>query len=128
MGWFDGFPFTSKEERERRRKEFEKRVVPFGVEAQREKLKTLLKELFPKIDSTDAVFSFFDAKDAYTKKETKEEGIVAARQKLRKTRWIDGRTEAIMLRLVELENEITSLDEFPTAADVLKGLFEEEED
>ena len=124
MGWFDGFPFVSKEERERRRKEFEKRVVPFGVEEQREKLKILLKELFPKVDATDAVFAFFDAKDTYTKKETKEEGYAAAQQKLRKTRWIDGRAETIMLRLIELESEITSLEEFPTAADVLNGLFD----
>ena len=124
MGWFEGFPFVSKEERERRRKDFEKRVVPFGVEAQREKLKGTLKELFPGVDSTDAAFAFFDAKDAYTKKETKEEGYVAAQIKLRRTRWIDAGKEAIMLRFIELESEITSLDEFPTAAEVLAGLSE----
>ena len=53
MGLFDGFPFVSKEERERRRKDFEKRVAPFGVEEQREKLKALLAELFPTLDNTD---------------------------------------------------------------------------
>ena len=126
MGLFDGFPFTSKEERERRRKDFEKRVVPFGAEEQRAKLQETLKELFPKIDITDATFAFFNAKDAYTIKETKEEGLLAARQRLQKVRWVDGRTMAIMLRFVELENEVTSLDEYPTAQDVLKGLFEEE--
>ena len=125
MGWFDGFPFTSKEERERRRKEFEKRVAPFGVEAQREKIKEVLKELFPKIDVTDALFAFFDAKDVYTKKDTKEEGYAAAQLKLRKTRWIDARNAEIMLRFVELEIDAVSLEEYPTAKDVLDGLFEE---
>jgi len=125
MGWFDGFPFTSKEERERRKKDFEKRLAPFGVEDQREKQKALLKELFPKIDQIDVLFAYYDAKDAYTKKETPEEGHVAARIKLRKARWIDGRNETIMIRLIEIELALESLDDYPTKEDVLEGLFEE---
>jgi len=127
MGLFDGFPFVSKEERERRRKDFEKRIVPFGVEEQREKLKETMKELFPGVDRTDAIFVYFNAKDAYTLKETKEEGEVAARMKLKNVKWVDGRAIAIILRLIELETGIMSLDEFPTAKDVLNGLFDEEE-
>ena len=127
MGWFEGFPFTSKEERERRRKDFEKRVTPFGVEEQREKLGALLKELFPEINTTDAMFAFFDAKDAYTYKETKEESYAAAQNKLRRIKWINRRNEVIMLRLIEIESGIASLDEYPTAKGVLSGLFEEEE-
>jgi len=126
MGWFDGFPFTSKEDRERKRKEFEKRVVPFGAEAQREKLRELLLELFPGIDPTDAMFAFFDAKDAYTKKETKEEGYEAAKLRLNRIKWLDRKTLLIMLRLIELESEIKSLDDYPAAKDVLAGLYGEE--
>jgi len=125
MGWFDGFPFVSKEERDRRRRDFEKRLAPFGVEEQREKLKAILLELFPEADQTDMLFAYYDSKDAYTYKETKEEGVVAARMKLRKSRQIDGRKEVIMLRLIEIENELTSLDDYPAAKDVLAGLFEE---
>ena len=124
MGWFDGFPFISKEERDRRRRDFEKRVTPFGVEEQREKLTVMLKKLFPRVNTTDAMFAFFDAKDAYTYKETKEEGYMAAKARLRKQRWIDGRNETIMLRFIELENGLTSLDDYPTAEQVLDGLFE----
>ena len=125
MAIFDGFPFTSKEERERKRRDFEKRVAPFGVEAQREKLKATLKELFPKLNQTDLLFVFYDAKDAYTNKETLDEGRAAARQRLRRHRWVDGRTETVMLRFIELENETASLDEYPVAKDVLDGLFDE---
>ena len=125
MGWFEGFPFVSKEERERRRKDFEKRVAPFGVEEQREKLRQTLKELFPEMDTTDAMFTFFDAKDAYTYKENREEGYMAAKAKLRRQRWIDGRKETIMLRFIELECGIEDLKDYPTAAQVLDGLFEE---
>ena len=126
MALFDGFPFTSKEERERRKRDFDKRVVPFGVEEQRDKVRETLKELLPKTDLLDATFAFFNAKDAYTLKETKEEGLAAARLKLSKVRWIDGRTMAILLRYVELETEITSLDEYPTAEEILNGLFGED--
>ena len=123
MGWFDGFPFTSKEERERRKKEFEKRIAPFGVDEQREKLKVTLGELFPKIEPTEAMFAYFDAKDAYTKKETSEEGKMVAIMKLRRQKWVNRQNESIIIRLIELESEITSLDEYPTAEDVLDGLF-----
>ena len=125
MGWFDGFPFVSKEERERRKRDFEKRISPFGLDEQREKLKVTLAELFPDINELDSLFAYYDAKDSYTIKENKEEGAVAARMKLRKQRWIDGRKETIILRLIEMETELTSLDDFPTAEDVMAGLFEE---
>ena len=125
MGLFEGFPFVSKEERERRRRDFEKRVAPLGVDAQREKQKELLKELFPDADQLDVLFSFYDAKDAYNYKETPDESIVAARLKLRKNRRVNGRMETIMIRLIEIENELTSLDDYPTAKSVLSGLFEE---
>ena len=122
MGWFDGFPFTSKEDRERKRNDFEKRVLPFGVEDQREKLAETLKALFPEFNPIDTMFAFYDAKDGYTLKETKEEGVEAALKRLRRQKWVDGRVEKIMLRFVELESGITSLDVYPTAEQVLEGL------
>ena len=127
MGWFDGFPFVSKEERERRRRDFEKRLAPFGIEEQRAKLKETLFELFPGVDQTDLLFAYYDTKDSYTMKETPEEGRRVAVLKLRKHRWIDGRKETIILRLIEMEMALTSLDDYPTAQDVMSGLFEEEE-
>ena len=125
MGWFDGFPFVSKEERERRARDFEKRIAPFGIDEQRDKLKATLVELFPENDYRDLLFAYYDAKDAYTSKEISEEGKAAARFRLRKARWVDSRKEKIILRLIELEVALTSLDEFPTAKDVLAGLDEE---
>ena len=123
MGLFDGFPFVSKEERERRRRDFEKRVTPFGVEEQRDKLKSILSELFPDADLLDALFVYFDSKDAYNYKETKEEGIVAAKMKMKRARWVDERKQAIILKLIDIENGLTSLDDYPTANDVLKDLY-----
>jgi len=126
MGWFDGFPFVSKKERERRSRDFQKRVAPFGVDEQREKLRKTLEELFPGMDQTDVMFTYYNAKDAYTYEETKDESEVAARRKLRRARWMDGQKETIMMRLLEMEMAITSLDEYPTGKDVLKGLYDED--
>jgi len=125
MGLFDGFPFVSKEERERRSRDFENRIAPFGLEEQRNKLKVTLVDLFPGIDITDLMFVYFDAKDSYTLKENSEDGVRSARFKLSKVKWMDKRKETIMLRLIELERGLTSLDDYPTANDVLAGLFEE---
>ena len=132
MGLFDGFPFTRKEDRERRQKATEKRVAPFGLEAQREKQKEILRELFRKKDVTDLLFALYQAKDSYCYEddEESEEGsedvrkkrLAAARRKLKEISWVDGRTEAILLRLVELETSIKSLDDYPSAQDVLEGI------
>ena len=123
MGWFDGFPFTTKEDRERRRKDFEKRITPFGAYEQREKLKTTLTELFPGIDITELLFAYYNAKDSYTVEEDNAEGIKAARYKLRDLKWLNENGEKIMLKLIEMECGIKSLEEFPTAAQVLKEIL-----
>ncbi len=134
MGWFDGFPFTSNKERARRRKNFEKRIAPFGVEPQREKVQKTLHGLFPGIDDIDVMFAFFDAKDAYTKAAEEEaeaedgeevvDGCAAACVRLQKHKWMDEHKEQVMLRFIELESKIPSLDEFPTADDVYASLGE----
>ncbi|GHU67416.1 hypothetical protein AGMMS49983_18550 [Clostridia bacterium] len=126
MGLFDGFPFTSKEDRERRTKDFENRVAPHGVEAQRDRMREMMKELFPEMDSKDAMFVFFDAKDSYTKKEKGEAGRAAAAARLKKLRWVDERKTQIILAYVELESEIESMDDYPTAEQILARAFPEE--
>lgn len=129
MGWFEGFPFTSKTDRAKRQREFEKRVVPFGAEAQRERQRATLRELFPGMDTTDLLFALFDAKDAFTKAENDDEEKVdpraAARKRLKRLKWVDERKERILLRLIELERDIESLDEYPTARQVLDSLNDE---
>jgi CTP synthase (UTP-ammonia lyase) len=123
MGLLDGFPFVRREERERRRRDLEKRVVPFGAEAQGEKIKETLKELFPREDITSLVFAFYQAKDAYVSEEDAEKKAAAAQRKLNDIRWVDGRMAAILLKFVQLESAITSLDEYPSASDILEEYF-----
>ena len=126
MGWFEGFPFVSKEERERRSKEFASRLVPFGIDEQREYTAKTLKELFPDHDTKDCLFTFFDAKDFYTKKDKGAPGLAAARVRLQRQKWIDERKTKIFLAFIELESEIESLDDYPTAEQVMDHAFPDE--
>jgi hypothetical protein len=128
MAWFEGFPFVSKEERARRQKKFERRLVPFGIEAQRDRAKETLTALFPDLDSKDSLFAFYDAKDAYTNYRDDEDkdardGLAAATMKLRKLKWIDERKTKLLLAFIELESAIESLDDYPTLAQITAHAF-----
>jgi hypothetical protein len=131
MAWFEGFPFVSKEDRERKRKNFEKRLVPHGLEEQRDCARQTLKDLFPDLDSKDSLFAFFDAKDAYTKcreddDKDVQDGRAAAAAKLKKLKWIDERKMKLLLAYIELESGIDSLEDYPTAAQITDRAFPEE--
>lgn len=127
MGLFEGYPFVSKEERERRRKAFEERLAPYGVEEQRECSRNLMKELFPDLDSKDSLFAFFDAKDSYTKHNKGEMGRSAALARLKRLKWIDERNAKLFMTYIEMESEIDSLDDYPTAEQIIDRAFPEEE-
>ena len=126
MGLFEGYPFVSKEERERRRKDFEKRLAPHGIEEQRECSRKLLKELFPDLDSKDSLFVFFDAKDAYTRNDMGEAGRAAAQARFKRLKWIDERKAKLFMTFIEMESELDSLDDYPTAEQVIDRAFPEE--
>ena len=127
MGMFDGFPFVSKEERDRRKRDSDKRLVPYGLEEQRKCLKKTLNRLFPDLSSQDALYVYYDAKDAYTKNEKGEPGRIAAMKKLKAHKWIDDRKLMLFMKLIELESEIESLEDFPTAEDVIQLVYPNED-
>jgi hypothetical protein len=131
MSWLEGFPFVSKEDRERKRKNFEKRLVPHGLEEQRDRARQTLQDLFPDLDSKDSLFAFFDAKDAYTKcteddDKDVQDSRAAAIGKLKKLKWIDERKTKLLLACIELELEINSLEQYPTAEQITDRAFPEE--
>jgi hypothetical protein len=121
MGILDGFPFVSKEERVRREQEFDNRVLPFGIEQQRDAVKRLLSALIPDgIDKPETLlFAFLVAKDAYTKNYKGDPGTDAARKQLDRILRRSEREKALILAAVKLDTEITSLDDYPTAEEVL---------
>ena len=122
MGWFDGWPFKSKEESEQERVAFEKRVFPFG-EAQRECCKAVLEQIITakKMRDTDKMFAFILAKDRFAKGEQSEESMEAARRELSKMRWMPPEQMELLLALVRLDARLPSLEDYPTAEDVLRA-------
>jgi hypothetical protein len=124
MALFEGFPFVSKEERMRRQKETETRLFPLGLAAQRAAAQQVLKELLPDLPAQDKLFAFLDAKDAFTKYDKGTAGCHAARERIKRLRWIDGEKRTRLLRFIELESAAPSIEEYPTAADVIESLNE----
>jgi hypothetical protein len=120
VGWFEGFPFQSKEDRERKAKEFEDRVFPFGVEAQRNAVTALLKELgtSPKAQTQDLLYAYISAKDKYVLKGKDENAFSIARQQVTKLKWVEASDRRIILAMIKLDTDIQSLENYPTADEI----------
>lgn len=125
---FDGFPFKSFKQMEKERKRYERRIFPFGMQAQRDAAKTVLRELIPnpKVADEERLYAFISVKDLYTREveeddepADQEEMETAARKQLARLRWMTEEDKVAIFTLVRLECRITSLEEYPTAQDVL---------
>lgn len=115
MGLFDGWPFKSKEQLERERRDFEKRVFPLG-EAQRTMAAALLAELMSKkLKEDERMYAYISAKDKYTQEDEEERAMHLARQTLMQQKWLTDSDRLVALALVRLEIGIEGLDEYPTA-------------
>ena len=119
MGLLDGL-FVSKEERARRAREFDQRVFPFGLEAQRQAARDLLSTQLGKGRSKDneLLFAFIVAKDKYLLENKGDAGYQAAVRQLKKLGWISKDQKNFILAFLLLETRIQSLDEYPTEEDV----------
>ena len=119
MGWFDGFPFQSREDMEREKRDFERRVFPLGL-AQRDAARTVLRELIPHIKSdSESLFAFISAKDIYMLNEQTDEALARARAQMKKLRYFTEEDKDKILALLLLDATATSLEEYPTAQEVL---------
>lgn len=116
MGWFDGFPFKSKVQIEKERKDFQNKVLPLGI-PQREKVRELLQEVMnPKLKDDEALFTYLCAKEAFVEQEDDEQGGKAALHSIHKQKWVSAEDKKKILALILLEKGIETLEEYPTAA------------
>lgn len=119
MGWFDGFPFKSREQTEKERKAFERKIFPLGVDAQRAAALQVLREVTsPGMKDDQKLFAFISSKDKYLDQDTRSEGLALVRFHLKKQRWVSEEDMAAVAALVVLENGVLSLEEYPTAQQV----------
>jgi hypothetical protein len=125
MGFLDGFPFVNRDERRRREKEFDSLVFPLGVDDQRKAAVKLLSDLIPPDGPNKPnilLFAFIVAKEAYVINEKGESGLAAARRELDRALRKDKREKDLILAAVVLDAEATSLDDYPTAEQVISSL------
>jgi hypothetical protein len=117
MGLLDGWPFRSREESERRAREFDERVMPLGA-AQKEKARKVLAELRPadsRNDSKELLFGYLVAKDKYVLKGKGEDGMAAMSSELSRLKFLSPEEKRLIKALVKYDSEVIDLDYYPTA-------------
>ncbi|MDR3225341.1 MAG: hypothetical protein LBT52_03470 [Clostridiales Family XIII bacterium] len=117
MGLLDGWPFRSKEEIERKNKEFNERVIPLGPK-QKEMTLSVLKELRPaksRNDSKDLLYAYLVAKDKYIQKGKGEEGMAALNVELSKLKHLSDEEKRIIKALIKYDSELVDINYYPTA-------------
>lgn len=118
--WFDGFPFKSKEDDEREKREFEKRAFHLGP-GHREAVTQVIQALFPNTkDLTDYLYAFVSSKDGYMLDDQDEGALVRAHKNLARLRWMSTQHIEWILALVVLDSRCTDLAQYPTKDDVLQ--------
>ena len=123
MGWFDGWPFKSKEQQEKEERDFQKRVFPFGMEQRDAALAVLKEGTTSKLKDSEKLFAFICAKDACLLNGGEaEDGLQKAEATLDKQKWIPKEDRCFILTFMRLEIRATSLEDYPTAEDVRQFL------
>jgi len=122
MSIFNGWPFVSKEERSRREQEFDERIFPLGMEAQREKMKEVLLALVP--DSASKIqyilFACLLSKDLYLQNGKTEKGILLAKRKIDKILHNTKEEKLLIMTLAKMDADTDSLETYPTPEQVRK--------
>jgi hypothetical protein len=117
MGILDGFLFISKDERRRRQKDFDNRVFPFGVEAQRPLVEKALSELVDDRNNSAEIqlFAYLSAKDKYILHEKSEKALALAKKEIERVIRKNNRAVSLILSLIQLDSEISSIEDYPSA-------------
>lgn len=114
MGWFDGFPFKSFSQMKREQQDFEKRMFPFGMQQRDMALPVLREVLSPKLRDEERLYAFISAKDTFKRFDDADEGLARARKALRRQSRVQPGDIPLILALVQLDDALASLEDYPT--------------
>ncbi|MFV0351737.1 MAG: hypothetical protein ACK5JF_05425 [Oscillospiraceae bacterium] len=120
MGWFDGFPFKSREQMQKEQQDFEKNVFPLGMEQREVALAVLREVTTKKLPDDQKLFAFISAKDRFAKAETEEDGLAQMSKTFIKQSWLKQEDKIAIAALILLESRIESLEDYPTAQQVME--------
>jgi hypothetical protein len=115
--WFNGWPFKSKEQREREDDAYRAQMFPLGVDTEMAAVKEVLSQLFSgekKYDPEITLFMFLSSKQVYLDAQSSAAGKALVKDRLAQIgRWTGERAE-LMAAFVSLECRARSMEEFPT--------------
>ncbi|MDR2163945.1 MAG: hypothetical protein LBO70_08475 [Clostridiales Family XIII bacterium] len=117
MGLLDGWPFRSREEIEKRNREFDERVMPLGGD-QKDQAMAVLGELKPKgsrNDTKELLFAYLVSKDKYIQNGKGEDGMNAMSLELNRLKFLSDYEKRVVKALVKYDSEIINLDYYPSA-------------
>jgi hypothetical protein len=117
MGLFDGWPFRSKEEIERRNREFNERVMPLG-ETQKELALAVLGKLKPpksRNSDKELLYGYLVAKDKYVQESKGQDGMNAMSRELDRMAFLSDEEKRVIRTLVQYDSEIINIDYYPSA-------------
>ena len=125
MSGFGDWFHVSKEEQAQRRADMSKRVFRFGDEEQRPVVAKVLDGLFGNkhgFSDQDQLFGYISSRNAFAIAYEKdpETANAAACKQLRSLGWRKDERIRIMLALLDLDAKAPSLEEYPTAEQVLE--------
>lgn len=128
MSWFEGFPFKTRAQMEKERKQFQSRVLPLGEPQKQAALLVLQQVVSAKVPDSERLFAFFAAKDKYLEGlEDEEEAPKAAMQAIKKQPGLTLQDKLNIVALIHLEHAISTLEEYPTAGQVLAAALQFED-
>jgi hypothetical protein len=124
MGIFDGWPFHSKEEIERKNREFNERVIPLGP-TQKDRALAVLKELKPRKsrnDGKELLFCYLVSKDKYLLNGKGEDGMAAMSSELNRLKFLSEEEKRLIKTLVTYDSEVIDIHYYPSAEKIRKAM------
>lgn len=120
MGEFSWFKITTRREREKQEKKYQKRMFPLG-DGQREKELALLAALFPgKKDPGELLYQLICVKECMLEEDEEDRQAALARWRAGTlVQEYTSREKAVFLALERLEHACASLEEFPNQEQLL---------
>jgi hypothetical protein len=111
-----GFNIMSKEEKAKAADEYNRIIFPLGKEEHKAKVLSVLHEVCTgKYRDEELLFVFITSKDKYLDESNSLDGLKIVMKINKDQRWISEDNLRMVVTLVYLESDITSLENYPTA-------------
>lgn len=116
MGFADWFQLPSLEERKKQSLAYQKEIFPLGLTQRDLALKRLRQAVSLSIADSELLYVFIVAKQTYLEAEI--DAVHTARTYLKKHKLFSEKEENLVLALILLDTQVTSLETYPQMGDI----------